>query len=165
MQRIGVLSDTHGFIEPIIFEKLRECDQIWHAGDIGSMKVVGAIENGLNKPFKAVHGNIDDNIVRSIFPKHLRFFCESVDVWITHIGGYPKKYDSTVKSEILNNPPNIFISGHSHILKVMYDEDLDLLHINPGAAGKSGIHTVKTAVLFSIDGDRIENLEVIEAER
>jgi len=114
------------------------------------------------KPLKGVYGNIDGQEIRQVFPKNLRFMCEEVDVWLTHIGGYPKRYNIDVKDEIKRNPPNLFISGHSHILKVMYDQQLNLLHINPGAAGNQGFHKVKTIIRFSIDKKEIKDLEVIE---
>jgi len=114
------------------------------------------------KPVRGVHGNIDGQDIRMIFPKHLRFTCEDVDVWLTHIGGYPGRYDANVKPEIFNNPPKLFVCGHSHILKVQYDKALDLLHINPGAAGTHGFHQVQTLIRFEIDGSEIQNLEVIE---
>jgi len=160
MTRIGLLSDSHGFLDDRVFEHFTNCDEIWHAGDIGSVEVADRLM--AFKPLKAVFGNIDGHIIRSMFPQHNRFRCEDLDVWITHIGGYPGKYAPEVKPEITQNPPTLFISGHSHILKVQYDKRLHLLHINPGAEGKYGFHQVRTLVRFEIDGANIRNLEVIE---
>ena len=160
MRKIGVLSDTHGYFDPVLESFFSDCDEIWHAGDIGSIKVVEMIRN--LKPIKAVYGNIDGARIRELYPENLRFWCEDVEVWITHIGGYPGRYDRLVKETIKKKPPDLFICGHSHILKVMYDKELGLLHINPGAAGKSGFHIKKTAVRFTIKGKKIKDLEVIE---
>ncbi|MGX1751816.1 metallophosphoesterase family protein [Sphingobacterium sp.] len=158
--KIGLLSDTHGYLDDAVLKHFEKCDEIWHAGDFGSMEVIEKLE--AFKPLRAVYGNIDDKDIRLKFPEHLRFHCEQVDVWMTHIGGYPGKYSPLVKPEILNNPPKLFITGHSHILKVQFDPKLQLLHLNPGAAGKQGWHQIRTAMRFEINGDKIENLEVIE---
>ena len=160
MKKIGLLSDTHGLLDERIFEHFAQCDEIWHAGDWGSLSAVNKLQQF--KPVRGVWGNIDGYEIRQLFPQHNRFRCEYVKVWITHIGGYPEKYDASVKPEIFQQPPNLFISGHSHILKVKYDKTLNLLHINPGAAGKYGIHQVQTLVRFEIDEANIQNLEVIE---
>jgi len=160
MKRIGLLSDTHSYLDPAIFKHFKECDEIWHAGDIGEIEVLDKLNKF--KPTRAVYGNIDAAIIRKECPLHQRFMCEGVDVWITHIGGYPKRYSPPIKEAIKKNPPKLFISGHSHILKVMYDKDLGLLHMNPGAAGKHGFHQVKTLLRFTIDGKDIKDLEVIE---
>lgn len=160
LKKIGLLSDTHGLLDERIFEHFAQCDEIWHAGDWGSLSAVSQLQQF--KPVRGVWGNIDGYEIRRIFPQHNRFRCEDVKVWITHIGGYPEKYDTSVKPEIFQQPPNLFISGHSHILKVKYDKTLNLLHINPGAAGKYGIHQVQTLVRFEIDKANIQNLEVIE---
>lgn len=160
MTTIGIISDTHGFLDERIFKHFKDVDEIWHAGDWGSMEVANKLQ--AFKPVRGVHGNIDGQDIRMIFPKHLRFTCEDVDVWLTHIGGYPGRYDANVKPEIFNNPPKLFVCGHSHILKVQYDKALDLLHINPGAAGTHGFHQVQTLIRFEIDGSEIQNLEVIE---
>lgn len=138
-------------------------DEVWHAGDIGDLSVTDAIEK--LKPLKAVHGNIDDYNIRNVFPEDNRFMCEGVDVWITHIGGYPGKYNQRIREEIKANPPKLFICGHSHILKVMPDKKLNLLHMNPGAIGKHGFHQARTMLRFEIDGTDIKNLEVIEYSR
>ena len=160
MKRIGLLSDTHSYLDPAVFKHFQECDEIWHAGDIGEIEVLDELNKF--KPTRAVYGNIDAAIIRKECPLHQRFMCEGVDVWITHIGGYPKRYSPPIKEAIKKNPPKLFISGHSHILKVMYDKDLGLLHMNPGAAGKYGFHQVKTLLRFTIDGKDIKDLEVIE---
>lgn len=160
MTRIGLLSDTHGSIDEQLYTFFKDCDEIWHAGDIGNIEIADKLQEF--KPLRAVYGNIDGQDVRVEYPQHQRFMCEGVDVWMTHIGGYPGRYDRNVYPEIYNNPPKIFISGHSHILKVMNDSKLDLLHINPGASGRYGFHKKRTAVRFSIDKERIFDLEVIE---
>ncbi|NPA37555.1 MAG: metallophosphoesterase family protein [Chlorobi bacterium] len=162
MIKIGLLSDTHSFFDSRFFELFKDVDEIWHAGDIGNLEVLEQIENF--KKTRAVYGNIDGSELRRWLNRDERFMCEGVDVWMTHIGGYPGRYDRSVKEKILANPPKLFISGHSHILKVMYDKKLDLLHINPGAAGKYGFHKIRTAVRFAIDGEAIKDLEVIELE-
>jgi uncharacterized protein len=163
MQRIGVLSDTHGHWDDRLANFFLNCDEIWHAGDIGNIETADKINSF--KPFRAVHGNIDDFKVRTVYPKIERFFCEEVDVLITHIGGYPNRYDPQILHVIRNNPPQLFICGHSHILKVIFDKKFNLLHINPGAAGKSGFHELRTAVRFEIDGKEIKSLEILEIPR
>lgn len=163
MKKIGLLSDTHGFIDSKVLEFFGGCDEIWHAGDVGDYAIIEQLQNIAK--VRAVYGNIDGEEVRASFPEHLRFFCEKVEVWITHIGGYPGRYDRNVKNEIRRNPPQLFIAGHSHILKVLYDKKLQCLHINPGAAGKFGFHKVRTAVRFVIDNQNIKDLEVLELQR
>lgn len=160
MKRIGLISDTHGYFHPKLEKLFAQCDEIWHAGDVGNYEVIEQLEK--LKPLKGVYGNIDGQTVRTRFPKNLRFTCEGVDVWITHIGGYPNRYNQDIREEISTNPPKLFICGHSHILKVMYDEKLQLLHINPGAAGQQGFHKVKTIVRFTLDNNEIKDLEVVE---
>lgn len=160
MKRIGLISDTHGYFHPKLEKLFAQCDEIWHAGDVGNYEVIEQLEK--LKPLKGVYGNIDGQTVRTRFPKNLRFTCEGVDVWITHIGGYPNRYNQEIRAEITNNPPKLFICGHSHILRVMYDEKLQLLHINPGAAGQQGFHKVKTIVRFTLDNNEIKDLEVVE---
>ena len=162
MKKIGLLSDTHSYLDERIFSFFENCDEIWHAGDIGNIDLADKL--AAFKPLKAVHGNIDGQDVRIAYPKHLRFMCENVDVWITHIGGYPNNYAKEVKPEIFRNPPKLFISGHSHILKVIYDKKLNLLHINPGAAGKSGFQKVSTLIRFTIEKRNIKDLEIMELE-
>lgn len=163
MTSIGLLSDTHNFLDPDIFEYFKTVDEIWHAGDIGTMKI--ADELSAFKPFKAVYGNIDGNDVRFAFPEQLLFFCEEVKVMIKHIGGYPPNYNPATKKELINHQPGLFIAGHSHILKVMYDDRLHCLHLNPGAAGRQGWQKVRTVIRFKIDGTEIKECEVIEMPR
>ena len=163
MQKILLLSDTHGFIDNKILNYCRQADEVWHAGDIGNIKVTDQIKE-ITK-LRAVYGNIDEHIIRTEFPLDNIFTIEKMKVWITHIGGYPNRYDQRIKDKIIKNPPDIFISGHSHILKVQFDKKLDLLHLNPGAVGNYGIHTLKTMLRFEIDNEKIKNLEVIEIEK
>lgn len=163
MKRIALLSDTHSHIDNQILEYCISCDEIWHAGDIGSLKVANAL--GEIKLLKAVFGNIDGQDIRIRYPETQRFFCEGVDVLITHIGGRPEAYVSRVKSEMQNNPPKIFICGHSHLLLVEYVKKYNCLHLNPGAAGKTGLHQVRTLLRFTIDGKAIRDMEVVELGR
>ena len=160
MKKILLLSDTHSYIDDAILKHVKYADEVWHAGDIGDLKVTDSIK--VLKPLRAVYGNIDDAAARTEFPLHNRFKCEDADVWMTHIGGYPPKYNSKVRAALIANPPDLFITGHSHILKVMPDKTLNLLHMNPGAAGKHGFHKVRTMLRFKIDGKQIKDLEVIE---
>ncbi|MEY2922260.1 MAG: hypothetical protein RL108_882 [Bacteroidota bacterium] len=160
LKKILLLSDTHSHIDDTILKYVQQADEVWHAGDIGSLVVTDTLKN--SKPLRAVYGNIDDDKARMEFPLHNRFMCEGVDVWITHIGGYPGKYNQAIREELRANPPKLFICGHSHILKVQFDKSLNLLHMNPGAAGVSGFHQIRTMLRFEIDGDKIQNLEVIE---
>lgn len=163
MTKILLLSDTHSFIDNQILKYVKQADEVWHAGDIGDLKVTDAIKT--LKPLRAVYGNIDGATARLEFPLHNRFLCEQVDVWITHIGGYPGKYNINIREDIKMNPPKIFIAGHSHILKVQFDKKLQCLHLNPGAAGKHGFHKVRTMIRFEIDGKDIKNMEIIELEQ
>jgi putative phosphoesterase len=163
MKKILLLSDTHGYMDDVILKHVQNADEVWHAGDIGSVRVTDAIKK--LKPLKAVYGNIDNAEIRTEFPLNNRFMCEEIDVWITHIGGYPGRYSPAVREEIRTNPPRLFITGHSHILKVMNDKKLGLLHMNPGAIGKHGLHTARTMLRFTISGTEIGNLEVIEYKR
>ena len=160
MTKILLLSDTHSYMDDAILKHARWADEVWHAGDIGNLKVTDALAK--LKPLRGVHGNIDDHIIQKEFPENNRFFCEGVDVLITHIGGYLPKYNSRTRDIIKENPPKLFICGHSHILKVMMDKKLGVLHMNPGACGKHGFHQVRTMLRFVIDGDNIKDLEVIE---
>lgn len=160
MTKILLLSDTHGYIDDTILKYAKQADEIWHAGDIGSLAVTDALKK--IKPIRAVYGNIDNHIIQKEFPLNDRFLCEQVDVWITHIGGYPPKYNSRTRKKIKQHPPKLFISGHSHILKVMRDKELDVLHMNPGACGRHGFHQMRTMLRFEIEGEDIKNLEVIE---
>lgn len=160
MTKILLLSDTHGYMDKYILNYSKQADEIWHAGDIGDTRVTDALKK--LKSVRGVHGNIDDHLIRREFPRHNRFFCENIDVWITHIGGYPGKYDPRVREELKQNPPKLFICGHSHILKVINDKKLGFLHMNPGACGKHGFHRIRTMLRFVIDGDTITDLEVVE---
>ncbi|RYJ41008.1 Phosphodiesterase [Flavobacterium anhuiense] len=160
MKKILLLSDTHSHIDDTILKYVVQADEVWHAGDIGDLSVTDTIKK--LKPLRAVYGNIDDAKARLEFPLNNRFSCENVSVWITHIGGYPGKYNQNVREELALNPPKLFICGHSHILKVMFDKKHNLLHMNPGAAGKSGFHKVRTMLRFVIDDDKIKDLEIIE---
>ena len=163
MKKILLLSDTHSHIDEFMIKYIKQADEVWHAGDIGDLVVTDTIKK--LKPLRAVYGNIDNTEARSEFPLNNRFFCENVDVWITHIGGYPGRYSPAIRNEIESKPPQLFISGHSHILKVMNDKKLGVLHMNPGAIGKNGMHQVRTMLRFEINGNKIENLEVIEINR
>lgn len=160
MKKILLLSDTHSHIDDVILKYVHQADEVWHAGDIGNLIVTDTIKK--IKPLRAVYGNIDDEKARMEFPLNNRFMCENVDVWITHIGGYPGKYNQDVRDELKKNPPKLFICGHSHILKVQFDKTHNLLHMNPGAAGIYGFHQVRTMLRFEIDGDKIQSLEVVE---
>lgn len=160
MVKIGLISDTHSYLDDAVFKHFEQCDEIWHAGDIGNIGLADQL--AAFRPLKAVYGNIDGADVRIVYPENLRFKCEDVDVWITHIGGYPGKYSPQVRSEIYANPPQLFICGHSHILKVKFDERIKCLHLNPGAAGKQGWHKVRTLMRFNIDGAKIQDLQIIE---
>lgn len=160
MAKILLLSDTHSYIDERILHYVEQVDEVWHAGDIGNLSVTDQIKKV--KPLRAVYGNIDDTKARAEFPLNNRFICEGMDVWITHIGGYPNKYSPQIRKEIYTNPPQIFICGHSHILKVQFDPKINCLHLNPGAAGIHGFHQVRTMLRFEINNAKIENLEIIE---
>lgn len=158
--KVGLLSDTHGYWDIRYAEYFKDCDEIWHAGDIGSTEVIEKL--AALKPVRAVYGNIDGQDIRIQYPRYVAFRAEQVKVLLTHIGGYPGRYAPEIRKELYAEHPNLFISGHSHILKVMFDETLQCLHINPGAAGISGFHQVRTLVRFTIEGKNIRDLEVIE---
>ncbi len=160
MTRIGLLSDTHNYLDEAVFEHFKNCDEVWHAGDFGNGDIAKRIRE--EKPLKGVYGNIDGKDIRSQFPEQLIFMCEEVKVMMRHIGGYPPKYNPDTKKELLIHQPQLFISGHSHILKVMYDPKLNCLHMNPGAAGKQGWQTVRTIIRFVVDGKEMKDCEVIE---
>lgn len=160
MIRIGLLSDTHGYYDPRIADHFGVCDEIWHAGDIGDHEVIIMLSRIC--PVVAVYGNIDGTSIRSRYPGHQRLIREGLDIWMTHIGGYPGNYDSKVKPDIYTNSPGLFISGHSHILKVMPDKRYGFLHMNPGAAGRNGMHKVRTLIRFEVDQGKINNVDVIE---
>lgn len=200
MTRIGLISDTHGFLDEAVFEHFKDCDEVWHAGDFGVLtlpsprggeggrgdkvkdkvrdELEDKVENNvgvwqgnyfsekLNKKiiFRGVYGNIDNAAIRNIYHEKLFFTCEGVNVFMQHIGSYPGRYSKGVKEDIMANKSNLFISGHSHILKIMYDDKLQCLHMNPGAAGKQGWHKVRTLIRFSIDGKDMKNCEVVELE-
>lgn len=163
MKKILLLSDTHGYIGEDIIKYVHQADEVWHAGDIGDLKVTDTIKK--LKPLRAVYGNIDNSQARTEFPLHQKFKVEGLRVWMTHIGGYPNRYAKGVRKEIQQQTPDVFISGHSHILKVMHDKKLNLLHMNPGAVGIHGFHKVRTMLRFEILNGNIQNLEVIEFKR
>ena len=159
MTRIGMISDTHGFLDETVFRHFANCDEVWHAGDFGP-DVTQKLESF--KPLKGVYGNIDDASIRHQFPEQLVFTCEGVKVMMRHIGGSPPKYNPETRKELALHQPQLFISGHSHILKVIYDEKISCLHMNPGAAGRQGWHKIRTLIRFVIDGSDMRDCEVIE---
>lgn len=160
MTRIGLISDTHNFLDESVFEHFKNCDEIWHAGDFGTASIADLLKSF--KPLRGVYGNIDGNDIRSVYPEQIVFMCEEVKVMMRHIGGYPPRYNAETKKELLIHRPQLFIDGHSHILKIMYDDKLKCLHMNPGAAGKHGWHKVRTLIRFAIDKNDIKDCEVIE---
>ena len=162
MKRIGLISDTHGYLDENVFRHFKDCNEIWHAGDFGNIELLNQLRIQSGLPVRGVYGNIDGQDIRSEFPEQLLFNCEDVKVFMKHIGGYPGRYAPGIKDMIIKEKPMLFISGHSHILKVMYDDKLHCLHINPGAAGKQGWQKVRTIIRFVIDGKEIKNCEVIE---
>lgn len=161
MKRIGIISDTHGYWDDRFAEHFAPCDEIWHAGDIGSMEVADKL-SALVPTFRAVHGNIDGGDVRRLFPEVLRFKCEEADILLKHIGGYPGRYDFSVRTRLMLHTPHLFVCGHSHILRVMYDQKLRMLHVNPGAAGLFGCQRVRTLVLLTVDGKDFKDCQVVE---
>ncbi|TXJ29792.1 MAG: metallophosphoesterase [Chitinophagaceae bacterium] len=160
MTRIGLISDTHGFLDESVFRHFKDCDEIWHAGDFGNADLADKLS--AFKPLKGVYGNIDGMDIRAHYPEQLVFMCESVKVMMRHIGGSPPKYNPETRKELALHRPLLFISGHSHILKVIYDQQYQCLHINPGAAGKQGWHKVRTLVRLTIDGKEMKDCNVIE---
>lgn len=160
MTRIGILSDTHSWLDPKIVEFFKDCDEVWHCGDIGDEKVSEKLEIDFN--FKAVYGNIDGYLLRRTYSKTKLFSVEQVKILMTHIGGYPGKYAPGIKELLNQYKPTLFVCGHSHIAKVMYDKDYQCLHINPGAAGRYGFHKIRTAMRFIIEGAKIKELEIAE---
>lgn len=160
MKKVGIISDTHAYWDEKYEKYLVECDEIWHAGDIGSIEVADKFE-AMKPLFRAVHGNCDGYDIRQRYPEILQFKCEEVDVLLKHIGGYPGNYDFSIRNKLCYSPPNLFVDGHSHILKVMPDKSLGLLHINPGAAGLQGFHKERTIVRITIEGNKISDCEVI----
>jgi len=163
MKKILLLSDTHSYMDDKILNYCKKSDEVWHAGDIGSNTVTDKIKQVAQ--LRAVYGNIDDKNIRAEFSLDNLFTIENIPVWITHIGGYPYRYDQRIRENINKNPPKLFISGHSHILKVQFDKKLNLLHLNPGSVGKYGIHKVRTMLRFEVDNKEIKNLEIIEIEK
>ena len=163
MSHIGILSDTHGYIHPRVFDFFSGVDEIWHAGDMGNVDIARQLM--ALKPLRAVYGNIDGRDVRIEFPEVLVFRVDQVKVLMTHIGGYPGRYDPGARLIIEQERPKLFVCGHSHILKVIYDQKYDLLHINPGAAGKYGIHKSITAIRLIIEGDNMRDLEILDVPR
>jgi hypothetical protein len=169
LKKIGLISDTHGYLDEQVITHFKSCDEIWHAGDFGSIDWVNQLKSKLeavnNKAIiKGVYGNIDGQDIRAYYPENLFFTCEDVNVFMKHIGGYPGRYAPGVKDLIIKNNIKLFISGHSHILKVMYDEKTNCLHMNPGAAGKQGWHKTKTLIRFVIEGKDMKDCEVIELD-
>jgi len=160
LKKILLLSDTHSFIDEQILKFVKQADEVWHAGDVGNIKVIKQMQK--TTLVRGVYGNIDNQEIRSIFPLDNCFSIDGIKVWITHIGGYPNNYNIRIREKIKKHTPNLFISGHSHILKVMHDKKLNLLHMNPGAAGKHGFHKIRTMLRFKINKGKITNLEVIE---
>lgn len=160
MKKIGIISDTHGYLDPKVAGYFADCDEIWHAGDFGTVAIAEELEK--TAPLKGVYGNIDGTDVRSVYPETLVFSCESVKVLMIHIGGHPARYAPGVKALLQQHKPDLMICGHSHILKVMYDEKCGCLHINPGAAGKQGWHQMRTLIRLTVDGNNMKDLEVIE---
>lgn len=163
MKKILLLSDTHGYLDETILSHIRKADEVWHAGDIGTTAVTDAIKK--EKPLRAVFGNIDGSELRKEFPLDVRFQCEGIEVFMTHIGGYPGRYEKRVRELLDENRPDLFICGHSHILKVVRDKKRGILHMNPGAIGKQGFHKVRTMLRFEVNGKELQNLEVIEYKR
>ncbi len=160
MKKIGIISDTHGYLDEAVFKHFKDCDEVWHAGDFGSLDIVQNLQDF--KPFRGVWGNIDGNEIRNVVPEQLSFQCEGVNVFMTHIGGYPGHYSRGIKERLVESSAHLFICGHSHILKIMYDDKIHCLHMNPGAAGKHGWHKMRTLICFEIDGAKMKNCEVIE---
>ena len=161
MVRIGLLSDTHSFLDPLLLPVLEDCDEIWHAGDLGSLALLQQLRN-LKKPLRVVYGNIDGHDIRIDVPQYLTWQVEKMRIFMTHIGGYPGHYTADVKKILLAEKPDVYICGHSHILKVIYDKQLQLLHINPGACGREGFQKVRTMIRFTIDQDKVKDLAIIE---
>jgi uncharacterized protein len=164
MTRIGLLSDTHGFLDENIFRHFEQCDEIWHAGDFGNIDLVSRLLQGppVRQSIRGVYGNIDGADTRQAFPEQLVFMCEGVKVMMRHIGGSPPRYNPETRKELLIHQPQLFISGHSHILKVMFDEKINCLHMNPGAAGVQGWHKIRTIIRFTVDGTNMKDCEVVE---
>lgn len=160
MTRIGLISDTHHYLDEAVFKHFEKCDEIWHAGDFGTVDIADRLK--AFKPLRAVYGNIDGYDVRSLYPEKLLWTCEEVNIFMTHIGGYPKRYAPGIQQQLISSKAGLFISGHSHILKIIYDEKIGCLHMNPGAAGNQGWHKIRTIIRFAIDGPAMKDCEVIE---
>jgi putative phosphoesterase len=158
--KIGLLSDTHGYLDPKVLYHFKECDEIWHAGDVGNIEICDQLKTFCN--IRVVYGNIDGNVIRSSYPAEQNFICEGLKVFITHIGGYPGNYSPGIAARIESEKPGLFICGHSHILKVITDKKYNLLHMNPGAAGKYGFHKFRTILRFDVESGIVKNLEAIE---
>ena len=159
--KIGLISDTHSYLDPKVFDYFNDCDEIWHAGDIGDSNLITQLKNF--KPIRAVFGNIDSKEIQHTFPEDLWFTLEGITIWMTHIGGAPPNYNPRIKKILKEKTPNIFICGHSHILRIKRDPNFNnMLYVNPGAAGNHGFHHIKTIVRFEIENGKIENMEVIE---
>ena len=163
MKRIGLISDTHGFLDPAVFTHFEKCDEIWHAGDFGDLELASQLASF--RTLRGVYGNIDSQDIRSVYPEQLIFTCEKVKVMMRHIGGYPPHYNPQTLKELASHKPQLFICGHSHILKIMFDDKIQCLHINPGAAGKQGWHKQRTLVRFSVEGNDMTDCEVIDLGR
>lgn len=163
MTRIGLLSDTHNYLDEAVFRHFEKCDEIWHAGDFGTAVIADRLKEF--KPLKGVYGNIDGYDIRSVYPEKMIWHCEAVKIYMTHIGGHPGRYGPKIKQELIANEAELFICGHSHILKIIYDDKINCLHMNPGAAGYQGWHKIRTIVRFAIDGSDIKDCEVIELGR
>jgi putative phosphoesterase len=163
MTKIGVLSDTHGFLDEKIVDFLAPCQEVWHAGDIGDIDIINKLSE--NHIVRAVYGNIDGGLMRRILPEFLSFKCEKISILLTHIGGYPNNYYRKAYQKIFEFNPKIFVCGHSHILKIMNDKHLNMLCINPGAAGTFGFHQARTLLRFEIDGENIQNMEVLDIKK
>jgi uncharacterized protein len=163
MTKIGLISDMHGYLDEAVFKHFENCDEIWHAGDFGTDAIADKLKEF--RPLKGVYGNIDGYDIRSVYPEKLVWNCEDVKVYMTHIGGHPNKYAPGIKQELIQNNARLFICGHSHILKIIYDDKINCLHMNPGAAGNQGWHKIRTIVRFAIDGSNIKDCEVIELGR
>lgn len=159
---IGLISDTHSYLDNKVFEYFKECDEIWHAGDIGDYSLIKQLSDF--KPNRTIFGNIDGTEIRNHYDEHLHFNCEGLDVWMTHIGGYPPRYTPKILKALKSQTPDIFICGHSHILRVMHDKQFKkpMLYINPGAAGRHGFHQIRTLLRFEINDKKISNMQVIE---
>ena len=162
MTRIGLISDTHSYLDEAVFDYFSNCDEIWHAGDFGNIELANRLATQSGKTIRGVYGNIDGQDVRSVYPEQQIFYCENVKVMMRHIGGAPPNYNPHTRKELQLHQPNLFIAGHSHILKVMYDNKFSCLHMNPGAAGKQGWHKVRTLIRFVIEGSDMKNCEIFE---